>query len=497
MRIYEVIQEAPSRYGQEGKPEWFDRAVALKKANPDITYADISRAVGGVKVGAGVANLAYWLTGQDRGTEPRIKRSGFPFKPSDFKRGYKQEDKPEWYDRAVQLKLDNPTMSAAELGRQIGVSRQPITYWLTGRNTSPGTSNYRERPHTKDWPPFKPEDFPVGGGPNSSPYGAGGKPKWYDQALQMAKAGKTFHAIGKELGVASSTISNWLVKGKKARGKLINPDAELEPRLIMPPKIDPQLKADVENLIKDPKLEDADIVELIADAYGTAEASKIKTILPTLRQKLNPGTQVIDKTRTGSMRDPDITGLIPEANNFTQARADAIAKGKALAGDYRSNNLADLGDILKQKQKADAKTQSWRDMKQTDDNAPTSKTTGTHTYKRGTTTAQQRRQYKKFDGIKSKPVGVAPDSSSSPLNTGVRELFNQGMSPSEIEDYLVFQKKIKRNLARKIIDQELYQPASTPPRRDNLGDIRNQSRDFHKRKLQQLKQQSDDNEEDK
>ena len=59
--------------------------------------------------------------------------------------------------------------------------------------------------------------------------------------------------------------------------------------------------------------------------------------------------------------------VIQEANKFTQARADAIAKGKALAGDYRSNNLADLGDLIKQKQKADAKTQSWRDMKQTDD----------------------------------------------------------------------------------------------------------------------------------
>ena len=189
--------------------------------------------------------------------------------------------------------------------------------------------------------------------------------------------------------------------------------------------------------------------------------------------------------------------VIQEANKFTQARADAIAKSKSLAGDYRSKNLADLGDLIKQKQKADAKTQSWRDMKQTDDDALTSTTTGKRGYERGTTTAKQRREIQKYAGIKSKPVGVAPDSSSSPLNTGVRELFNQGMSPSEIEDYLVFQKKIKRNLARKIIDQELYQPASTPPRRDNLGDIRNQSRDFHKRKLQQLKQQSDDNEEDK
>ena len=35
-------------------------------------------------------------------------------------------------------------------------------------------------------------------------------------------------------------------------------------------------------------------------------------MLPVLRKKLNPGTQVIDKTRTGSMRDPDITGFIKE-----------------------------------------------------------------------------------------------------------------------------------------------------------------------------------------
>ena len=56
------------------------------------------------------------------------------------------------------------------------------------------------------------------------------------------------------------------------------------------------------------------------------------------------------------------------------------------------------------------------------------------------------------------------------------------MSPSEIEDYLVFQKKIKRNKARQIIDKEYYKPASTPPRRDNLGDIRNLTRTQHKQK---------------
>jgi len=193
--------------------------------------------------------------------------------------------------------------------------------------------------------------------------------------------------------------------------------------------------------------------------------------------------------------------VIQEANKFTQARADAIAKGKALAGDYRSNNLADLGDLIKQKQKADAKTQSWRDMKQTDDDdlrrgKPTTHGNAFSNYKQGTTTAQQRQQYQRFDGFKSRPASVEPDSSSKPLNTGVRELFNQGMSPSEIEDYLVFQKKIKRNLARKIIDQELYQPASTPIRHNKLGKaVATMPKDFHKRKQQQ-KDDSDD-EEDK
>ena len=39
-------------------------------------------------------------------------------------------------------------------------------------------------------------------------------------------------------------------------------------------------------------------------------AIQVRDMLPELRKKLNPATQVIDKTRTGSMRDPDITGLV-------------------------------------------------------------------------------------------------------------------------------------------------------------------------------------------
>ena len=52
------------------------------------------------------------------------------------------------------------------------------------------------------------------------------------------------------------------------------------------------------------------IVQYIKGKYDDKTASVVKNMLPDLRQKLNPGTQVIDKTRTGSMRDPDITGLV-------------------------------------------------------------------------------------------------------------------------------------------------------------------------------------------
>ena len=63
-------------------------------------------------------------------------------------------------------------------------------------------------------------------------------------------------------------------------------------------------------MLKDPKLSNGDIAELIADAHGNAIANMVKKQLPLLRKKQNPGTQVIDKSRTGSMRDPDITGLV-------------------------------------------------------------------------------------------------------------------------------------------------------------------------------------------
>lgn len=211
---------------------------------------------------------------------------------------YGAEGKPEWFDRAVQLKLDNPNISALQIGKQLGVSMPNILYWLTGKQP---TRPLMARP--KDSFPFKPEDFPRIG---NKKYHDGAKPEWYDQAVHMAKAGETFRAIAKKVGVSHDAIGNWLVKGRKfsSTGKLINPDAEIEPRQIRGQKVDVKLITD---FIKD-SYTDAEIIELVADEKGAKMASQVKNMLPALRKKLNPGTTVIDKTR--SMRDPDITGLV-------------------------------------------------------------------------------------------------------------------------------------------------------------------------------------------
>lgn len=212
--------------------------------------------------------------------------------------GYGLEGKPEWFDRAVALKKANPNISAAEIARQLGINITQILYWLTGN-----TSNPRLMKRPKDSFPFKPSAFPLGTG--TLKYTDGAKPKWYDQALQMAKAGETFVSIAKKIGVSSDNIGMWLIKGRKSRrGKIINPDAVLEPRKIRGKKLDVKLLMD---FISD-GYTDEDIIELIRDDKGIETASHVKSMLPFLRKKQNPGTQVIDKTRT--MRDPDITGLV-------------------------------------------------------------------------------------------------------------------------------------------------------------------------------------------
>ena len=216
---------------------------------------------------------------------------------------YGQEGKPEWFDRAVQLKLNNPRITALEIAKQVGTTVATVLYWLTGKEQVGRTMSMIDRP--KDSFPFEIGDFPLG----KKRYYDGAKPEWYNQALQMAKAGETFKNIAKKVGVTHVTVAQWLVKGRKDNyGKLVNPDAEIEPRRIRGQKLDLNL---LTSFIKD-GYTDEEIIDLIIDDKGPKIASQVRTMLPDLRKKLNPGTQVIDKSRTGSMRDPDITGLVQQ-----------------------------------------------------------------------------------------------------------------------------------------------------------------------------------------
>jgi len=214
---------------------------------------------------------------------------------------YRDGGKPEWYEKAVQLKTDNPRMSAKEIGRQVGISKNAILYWIAGSpNSKDGIYN--------DNPPFTMKDFPNAPGKK---YFDGAKPWWYEEAIAMRKQGMTWPAIVNKLStpeknIHKDTIRNWLNKGGKSKsGKLINPDAPFTPM--------PQAKPINTDLIKElivDKYTDEQIIELIADEKGDKIASQVRTMLPQLRQKLNPGTSVIDKTRTGNQKDPDITGLV-------------------------------------------------------------------------------------------------------------------------------------------------------------------------------------------
>ena len=115
-----------------------------------------------------------------------------------------------------------------------------------------------------------------------------------------------------EKKVSNNSIRDWLTKGRKYHtGKLINPDAQFEPRWLKTKPINTDL---LKELILD-RYTDDQIIELIADEKGDKIASQVRAMLPQLRQKLNPGTSVIDKTRTGNSKDPNITGFVQE--NFS------------------------------------------------------------------------------------------------------------------------------------------------------------------------------------
>jgi hypothetical protein len=208
----------------------------------------------------------------------------------------KQYREPGWYEKAVQLKRDNPHMTAREISRQVGSNPTSVLIWLIGKPDSRGNIY-------NDNPPFTMKDFPI---ISNKKYFDGEKPWWYEEAVALRKQGMSWQAISNKLStpeerITLSSIRDWLIKGRKHRsGNLVNPDAPFTPKVYNTTKID---TAEIEELI-DARLDDADIIKYIQDEKGDKIANQVRAMLPQLRQKLNPGTSVIDKTSTD---DTDIT----------------------------------------------------------------------------------------------------------------------------------------------------------------------------------------------
>jgi hypothetical protein len=209
---------------------------------------------------------------------------------------YRAGKKPPWYEKAVKLKTDNPYMTAAEIGRQLNphISYSTILNWLTGYTDSSGRIY-------NDNPPFTEKDFPDVG---NRKYFDGEKPWWYEEAIVLRKQGMMYKDIANKLStpekkVSNNSIRDWLTKGRKYHtGKIINPDAQFEPRWVQTKKID---TTEIEKLI-DAGVDDADIIKYIRDEKGGKIAGQVRAMLPQLRHKLNPGTSVIDK-KTGERQD--------------------------------------------------------------------------------------------------------------------------------------------------------------------------------------------------
>ena len=216
---------------------------------------------------------------------------------------YRDGGKPPWFDKAVQLKTNNPRITAAEIGTRVGKKKKSDTVlaWLAGKPDSGGNI-------VNDNPPFTMKDFPPDMGQKK--YFDGEKPPWYEQAVAMRKQGMTWPAIANKLSTSEdlismkskiTKISNWLVKGRKYKnGRLINPDAPFTP--------EPRAKRINIDLIKElivDKYTDEQIIELIADEKGDKIANQVRAMLPKLRQALQPGTEVRNKV-TGD----DITGFV-------------------------------------------------------------------------------------------------------------------------------------------------------------------------------------------
>jgi transposase len=210
---------------------------------------------------------------------------------------YRDGKKPPWYEKAVKLKRDNPRMTAREIGKQVGSNLNSVLIWLIGKPDSRGNIY-------NDNPPFTMKDFPHEG---NRKYFDGEKPWWYEQAIAMRKQGMTWRGIADKLSTQTATMTNWLIKGRKHEsGKLINPDAQFEPRPYNTNPINTDL---LKELILD-RYTDEQIIERIADEKGDKIAGQVRAMLPQLRKKLNPGTEVRNKV-TGD----DISGFVQE--NFS------------------------------------------------------------------------------------------------------------------------------------------------------------------------------------
>ena len=209
---------------------------------------------------------------------------------------YRDGGKPDWYEEAVKLKTDNPRMTAAEIGKLLGRPPSGVLNWLAGTPNTNGRI-------VNDNPPFTSKDFPNIG---KKKYFDGEKPWWYKKAVAMREKGMSWQAISNKLSTPEEKVSldisyNWLTKGRKVNGKLVNPDAPFKPRPYNTKKIDTAL---LKELIVD-KYTDEQIIELIADEKGDKIANQVRAMLPKLRQKLQPGTEVRNKV-TGD----DITGFV-------------------------------------------------------------------------------------------------------------------------------------------------------------------------------------------
>jgi len=132
---------------------------------------------------------------------------------------------------------------------------------------------------------------------------------------------------------------------------------------------------------------------------------------------------------------------------------------------YKSNSFADIKDMLAQ-QRADQQKQKRYDNYKS--YKPGDKTFGKGgaQNKYGGSPSTQQAKNSNFPGTVSKEPQA---QQLSRLNNQVTKLFQQGMAPPEIEEYLVYTLKVKPAVAKKLIDQELYEPASRVVMRNPIG----------------------------